>query len=1022
MKKATNLIILSIFCVLMSMAAVCANENATFDDALSLDDTANDTIAADPETQTFDDLSELINGTDDVIELKDDYKYSSTDSVAKGGIVIDRPITINGNGHTIDASNSVRIFIVNSSNVILNNINFINGKASSAGAIGANEFENFTINNCNFSNCSAGSGGAVLSNADYTKITNCNFNDNHADTSGGAVLVRGKGSVIDNSRFTSNDAWTTNRGHGGAVYFSGADGLINNTVFDSNKGRASGGALYVGGARLKINNASFVNNSGTYGGSIFSGASYTTVVHSTFEENEAEAYGGAIYFYWNYYSTVKNSKFTSNRVTGPTGGAIYSDGYYDLYENVTFENNQAEYAGGALALMGVPNAKVNDCYFDSNKCNHLGGGVYTTSGRGCEINNSTFVNCYAASGAGVYMVYSDTNPNSYSNGHIRDSRFYNNTARYGGAGVTATSHATIENSEFKDNTAGNYGGAVSLTHASMINSTLENNSAIFGGAAYIHDSDIINSTFADNSAQIGNAIYILNSSSLRGNDVSDDDVFLYDDDFPGNVVGNQHNIRGLMETDQGYFAYCSEKYNLSPYNGVYDGSMEKLKNSINHQSIGDYLKILIYYYVDNFEDLHDYDFSNYVWEFTDREYWNSEDPVVREVIRLYDSGLRVSTENGCKVLPNGTLMYFNFSSLVTPSGEQNLFLFKFSYEDVLNETLTKEALINKTVYLGDTVEYRIVINNKGSSPVYGNWVEDKDYSEGLVYKTWRSEVGNWTYNEETGRWTLDVLEPGQSASIILTFGVTLEGLLYNNATSGLGVVNVSTSGDGFTAYVKNMTVEKKTLTPQVNVGDLAEFEIVVTNTGDVDLDNVFVCESEYDSGLDYVDFVSEVGTWKHSINEDGKHVFTLSEVLEVDDSASFRVIFTTIKVGNFSNTVTSGYNNTTLSNSTNTTDVIGNETPTASGNENNETEEDIVEDTPEGTDEETSVESPEEIDDETHDETTDGKKESEIHESTVVEDNQNAVSKHIVDEKATGNPIAALLLALILIPIRRFKK
>ncbi|WP_405298613.1 hypothetical protein, partial [Methanobrevibacter sp.] len=426
------------------------------------------------------------------------------------------------------------------------------------------------------------------------------------------------------------------------------------------------------------------------------------------------------------------------------------------------------------------------------------------------------------------------------------------------------------------------------------------------------------------------------------------------------------------------------------------------------------LKILIYYYVDNFGDLNNYDFSNYVWAFTDGEYWNSQDSVVREVVRLYDSGLRVSTDNGCKVLANGTLMYFNFSSLVTPAGEQNLFLFKFSYEDVLNETLTKEALINKTVYLGDTVEYRIVINNKGSSPVYGNWIEDKDYSEGLVYKTWRSEVGNWTYNEETGRWTLDVLEPGQSASIILTFGVTLEGLLYNNATSGLGVDNISTSGDGFTAYIKNMTVEKKTLTPQVNVGDQAEFLIVVTNTGDLDLDNVFVCESEYSSGLEYVDFISNGGTWKHSVNEDGKHVFTLSEVLEVDGSASFIVIFTTTKVGNFSNTVTSGYNNTTLSNSTNTTEVIGNETPTASGNENNETEEDIVENTPEDT--------PEETDEETHDETTDDKKDSETHESTVVEDNQKAVSKHHVDDKATGNPILVLLLALIFIPIRRFKK
>ncbi len=892
MKKATTLIIFSIFFVLMSMAAVCANENTTFDDTLSVDDGINDDIVADSEIGTFNELYDLINGNDDVIELNKDYKYSSTDTVAKDGIAINKPITINGNGRTIDASNSVRIFIVNSSNVILNNINFINGTASEGGAICANKFDNFTVNNCNFSNNHADeSGGAIMSHADNTKITDCNF-----------------------------------------------------------------------------------------------------------DNNQAGAYGGAVNFKECYYPTVKNTTFTSNKASN-SGGAIYSDGDYDVYENVTFENNEAYYLGGALALNGVHNPKVNDCHFDSNSADHLGGGIYSNS-EGCGISNSTFVNGYAASGAGVYMSFDELHPDRDSHEYIRDSKFIGNNARYGGAGVTATSHAKISNSEFRDNSAGNYGGAVDLDHASLINSTLENNRAIYGGAIYIHDSDIINSTFRDNSAEVGNAIYILNSSNLKNNDVSDDDIFLYDDDFPGNVVGDVHDSDDLMQTDNGYWAYCSEKYALTPYSGVYDTSMEKLKNSINHKPIKDYLKILIYYYVDVFEDLDKYDFAKHVWEFTDGEYWNSNDAVVREVIRLYDSGLRVSTENGCKVLANGTLMYFNFSSMVTPSGEQNLFLFKFSQENVLNETLTKEALINKTVCLGDTVEYRIVINNKGASPVYGNWIEDKDYSKGLIYKTWRAEVGNWTYNEQTGRWTLDVLEPGKSASIIVTFGVTLEGLLYNNATSGLGVVNVSESGAGFTAHKRNMTVEKKSLTSQVNVGDQAIFEIVVRNTGDVDLEDVFVCESDYGSGLVYVDYVSKVGTWKHSVNNEGKHVFTLTDLLEIDDSASFRVIFKATQTGNFSNTVVAGFNDTEVANSTNETEVLENNTEEDSNNKTNKT---IVVKINVTTD--------------IHmvsDNITD--------ENNTVDEKQKEVLKTAMDEKATGNPLMILILALILIPLRRFKK
>ena len=200
-----------------------------------------------------------------------------------------------------------------------------------------------------------------------------------------------------------------------------------------------------------------------------------------------------------------------------------------------------------------------------------------------------------------------------------------------------------------------------------------------------------------------------------------------------------------------------------------------------------------------------------------------------------------------------------------------------------------------------------------------------------------------------------------------------------------------------------MTVEKKTITPQVNVGDDAIFEIVVTNTGDVNLENVFVCESEYDSGLVYLDYVSKVGTWKHSTDKEGRHVFTLQEVLEVEDFASFRVIFKTTKAGNFSNTVTAGYNDTTVTNATNTTEVIGENPP----------------DTPENkTDVNISVSINKTIDIKTDNKTDTGN----TTEKDIADDERKAVSKTEIDEKATGNPLMILIMALILIPLRRFKK
>ncbi len=178
-----------------------------------------------------------------------------------------------------------------------------------------------------------------------------------------------------------------------------------------------------------------------------------------------------------------------------------------------------------------------------------------------------------------------------------------------------------------------------------------------------------------------------------------------------------------------------------------------------------------------------------------------------------------------------------------------------------------------------------------------------------------------------------------------------------------------------------MTVSKITINKVVKVGDKVEFEIVVTNNGDFDLENVFVRESKYDSGLDYVRYYSVDGNWKYSYNA-GKPLFTLDS-LKIGESASFRVIFKVLSAGNFSNTVEAGYNNTTVANSTNTTEGVNKTVPKNDTNKKNET--------------------------------PDKPKKPEV----PIE--KNNLKTHI-DKMATGNPLLVLLLALILIPLRRFKK
>ena len=77
---------------------------------------------------TFKDLQIKIDATGEggTINLTNDYTYNGTDEE----ININKSITINGNGFTINSLGNSRIFNIKaSSNIFLNNITFVNGKS-----------------------------------------------------------------------------------------------------------------------------------------------------------------------------------------------------------------------------------------------------------------------------------------------------------------------------------------------------------------------------------------------------------------------------------------------------------------------------------------------------------------------------------------------------------------------------------------------------------------------------------------------------------------------------------------------------------------------------------------------------------------------------------------------------------------------------------------------------------------------------------------------------------------------------
>ena len=143
MKFKKSLIFICLILCLLSIASVCASDvNDTIvasedqnDKIISIENQDNDKLSTTENNEllaepgTFTDLNATINGAGDVITLDKNYTYSTDDSAFKNGIIINRAITIDGNGYTINGNDQARAFNITATNVILKNITFINCKA-----------------------------------------------------------------------------------------------------------------------------------------------------------------------------------------------------------------------------------------------------------------------------------------------------------------------------------------------------------------------------------------------------------------------------------------------------------------------------------------------------------------------------------------------------------------------------------------------------------------------------------------------------------------------------------------------------------------------------------------------------------------------------------------------------------------------------------------------------------------------------------------------------------------------------
>ena len=317
---------------------------------------------------TFCDLNKTINGNDSaIINLDKDYTFNpATDSDFTAGIVINRNITIYGNGHTIDGNKKARIFQINGGDVTFYNITFVNGNADN------DEYD---------------AGGAVIRGC---KAINCTFKENHASGYGGAMY----GGFAVDCIFTGNSVVLD----GGAMY----GGSAVNCIFTGNSAEY-GGAMLKGSAV----NCTFTNNYADCGGAKEGGSAENCI----FTGNNAGDGGGAV-----YNGNAVNCIFIGNNANAE-GGAMYDGSAV----NCTFTDNraycaEAMYEGTAILCIfennGYLDTTIGPVYLNASNFTSLWGSgekllfnltVYNTNYYGFNTTITVFKD---GQSVGTYYVLS----------------------------------------------------------------------------------------------------------------------------------------------------------------------------------------------------------------------------------------------------------------------------------------------------------------------------------------------------------------------------------------------------------------------------------------------------------------------------------------------------------------------------------------------------------------------------------------------------------------------------------------
>ena len=374
------------------------------------------------EKKTFTDLQDKIdNLIDSQLDLDANYTFDpNTDKTT--GIIITKPLIINGHGYTIDGLNQSKIFEIYNSKVIIKFTFLFNGFSKEFG--GAINLINssleiirsrFSYNNANLK------GGAIHLSNSYLNIYDSHFNFNNANGlygNGGGISSENSKIDINITHFFENLA-----DEGGAIYSINSTLYIYKSLLYNNKANWYGGAL-LSDSELIVNNSRVYNNiPGHKGGAIPTTFSYLTencflkIYNSSIFNNSAE-YGGAISSSNIQYVNINHSEFYGNKASFGAVISKMSRNDIQIYNSACYDNIAIN--GSILYSVAGGNNSFIKNNFERNKAD-VGGLIYTISGRYLnKVTNftSSFIYCNLADNFGkkglIYSILDELIINSSS--------------------------------------------------------------------------------------------------------------------------------------------------------------------------------------------------------------------------------------------------------------------------------------------------------------------------------------------------------------------------------------------------------------------------------------------------------------------------------------------------------------------------------------------------------------------------------------------------------------------------------